>query len=98
VNDPYAAARRALEDSVFRGAGEAPSSLREALASQKDVPPELRLLVEKIEKHAYKVTDEDVASLKAKYTDDQLFEIVVAAALAASKRRLEVGMRALEEA
>jgi hypothetical protein len=98
VKDRYAEARRSLEESVLRGPGQAPSRLREAVASRTDVPDELRTLVEKIEKHAYKVTDEDLANLKAKYTDDQLFEIVVATALGASKRRLETGLRALEEA
>jgi hypothetical protein len=98
VNDPYAAARRTLEDSVLCGPGKAPSSVREAVAALKDVPDELRELVEKIEKHAYAVTDEDVDKLKTKYTDDQLFEIVVATAIGASRRRLEAGMRALEEA
>jgi hypothetical protein len=65
VNDPYAAARRALEDIVLRGPGNVPSGVREAVASLTDVPEELRGLVEKIEKHAYKVTDEDVENLKA---------------------------------
>jgi hypothetical protein len=98
VKDPYTAARKALEDSVLRGPGSAPSRVREAVALRKDTPEELEALVEKVEKHAYKVTDEDVAKLKSKYTDDQLFEIIVATALGASMRRLEAGLRALEDA
>ena len=35
---------------------------------------------------------------KAKYSEDELFEIVVSASLGASMRRLDAGMRALREA
>jgi hypothetical protein len=54
--------------------------------------------VEMIHRHAYKVTDEDVATLQATYGDDRLFEIIVSAALGASRRRLMVGLEALEDA
>jgi alkylhydroperoxidase family enzyme len=54
--------------------------------------------VDKIHRHAYRVTDEDIASLQAKYGDDQMFEIVVSAALGASRQRLLAGLEALDEA
>jgi hypothetical protein len=98
VKDPFAEARRRLEDTVLRGPGRTASSLREGVARREGLPEELRALVEKIEKHAYEVTDDDVARLRAKYTEDEIFEIVVAAALGASMRRLDAGMRALAEA
>jgi hypothetical protein len=44
------------------------------------------------------VTDGDIAPLQATYGDDQLFEIIVSAALGASRQRLLAGLRALEEA
>jgi hypothetical protein len=97
VNDPYADALRALEDSVLRGPGKAPAKLRQAVASQTDVPEALRELALKIEKQPSRVTDEDLERLKATYTEDQLFEIVVATALGASRRRLDAGWRALSE-
>ena len=62
------------------------------------MPGDLRALVEKIERHAYKVTDDDLAALKSRYSDDQLFEIVVAASLGSALERLRAGLRALEEA
>ena len=62
------------------------------------MPDDLRELVEKVHRHAYKVTDEEIAALQAKYADDQLFEIIVSAALGASRQRLSAGLRALEEA
>ena len=44
------------------------------------------------------VTDEDLARLKARYSDDELFEVLVSASLGASLERLLAGLRALEEA
>ena len=62
------------------------------------MPSELQPLVAKIHAHAYKVTDDDITRLKSAYDDDRLFEIVVSAALGASRRRLDAGLRALEDA
>jgi hypothetical protein len=59
---------------------------------------ELVTLVEKIRRHAYKVTDSDLDALRGRYTEDQLFEIVVAAAFGAAEERLAAGRRALDEA
>ena len=51
-----------------------------------------------IHRHAYRVTDEDIERLQARYGDDRLFEIIVSAAVGASRNRLMAGLRALEEA
>jgi hypothetical protein len=98
--DPYEKAQRAIEDVSLRGPGQADSTLRQALFNREPgkIPSELAELVEKIEQGAYRVTDEDVAKLKATYSEDQLFELVVCTILGASKRRLDAGLRALEEA
>jgi alkylhydroperoxidase family enzyme len=61
-------------------------------------PPDLAVLVEKIRRHAYRVTDEDVNALRARYSEDQLFELIVAAALGAAEHRLERALAALEDA
>jgi alkylhydroperoxidase family enzyme len=61
-----------------------------------DVPNDLATYVDKVAKHAYKVTDEDVEGLKAAgYCEDEIFEITVAAALGAGLRRYEAGVRAM---
>ena len=62
------------------------------------MPPDLQPLVAKIHKHAYKVTDQDVAGLQATHGDDRMFEIIVSAALGASRKRLMAGLAALEDA
>lgn len=62
------------------------------------LPGDLRVLVEKIHRHAYKVTDADVAAAQAVHGDDALFEIIVSAALGASDQRLRAGLEALDRA
>jgi alkylhydroperoxidase family enzyme len=60
------------------------------------LPPPLAAYVEKVARHAYKVTDADVAALQRDgHSDDALFEITVAAAVGAALLRLERGMAAL---
>jgi alkylhydroperoxidase family enzyme len=46
--------------------------------------------------HAYKVVDRDVDELKAAFTEDEIFEHTVAAAVAAGLERLDAGLRAVE--
>jgi hypothetical protein len=96
--DPHAAARDAVLRTVLDGPGTTDPSLRYAAAEGVGMPDDLKTLVEKIHRHAYKVTDEEIAALQAKYSDDQLFEIVVSAAVGASRQRLMAGLKALEEA
>lgn len=96
--DPYASLRDKVLALVLDGPGETDPPLRQAVSAGKAVPHDLRALVEKIQQHAYKVTDEDVAELQAKYGDDRMFEIIVSAALGASRKRLFAGLDALEEA
>jgi alkylhydroperoxidase family enzyme len=88
---------RATRDAVFDGPGSADASLRRKIGSQ-DPPPELAALAAKVRDHAYRVTDHDVAALRSHYTDDQLFELIVAAAVGAAGRRLDRALAVLEEA
>jgi hypothetical protein len=97
MGDRFRELKDATAAALLRGPGASPPELRQACA-RGEPPDELRALVEKIDRHAYKVTDEDLAALRARYSDDQLFEIIVAAAFGAAARRLDAGLRALEEA
>ena len=96
--DPYTALRNQVLDTVLRGRGESDPSVRSAAADGSGVPADLQTLVAKIHAHAYRVTDEDVARAQAKYGDDQMFEIIVSAALGASRNRLNAGLAALDKA
>ncbi len=97
--DPYRPARERLEERVLEGPGHTDAALRRAAASGRDLPSPLRAYVDKVRRHAYRLTDEDVAGLlQAGYTDDQLFEITASAALGAARERLLAALSALEEA
>jgi hypothetical protein len=98
MTDPHAILRDRVLESVLLGPGESDPAIRQAAADGKGVPSDLQPLVDKIHRHAYKVTDEDIASAQTKYGDDKVFEIVVSAALGASRKRLLAGLRALDEA
>ena len=96
--DPHAALRDRVLQLVLDGPGETDQALRHAAADGHDVPAELDPFVRRIHAQAYRVTDEDVSRLQPTYSEDQLFEIVVSAALGASRQRLEAGLEALRDA
>lgn len=98
TTDPHAALRDRVLETVLRGLGESDTQTREAAANGTAVSADLQPLIEKIHDHAYKVTDDDIARVQAKYGDDQLFEIIVSASLGASQQRLAAGLKALDEA
>ena len=54
--------------------------------------------MQKIRSRAYTVTDQDLDALRGRYTEDQLFEIIISAAFGAASERLAAAHRALEEA
>jgi alkylhydroperoxidase family enzyme len=52
-------------------------------------PPDAGAFVEKVRRHAYRVTDADVDALRAAGLDDeQIFELTIATALATGVERL----------
>jgi alkylhydroperoxidase family enzyme len=70
--------------------------LRAAARPERPAPPELAPYLEKVCLHAYEVTDADVQRLKdADFTEDEIFEHTVSAAVAAGLERLEAGLEAL---
>jgi hypothetical protein len=95
---PYAALRDAVVETVLNSPGQSDPAVRRAAFDDGAVPADLQTLIQKIHRHAYKVTDDDVARAQAAYGDDQMFEIIVSAALGASHQRLAAGLAALEGA
>jgi alkylhydroperoxidase family enzyme len=83
--------------AVVDGPGSTDSALRRLVAAGQP-PPELAALVNKIFDHAYTVTDDDVNALRPYYSEEQLFELMVAAAVGASEYRLEAALNALQGA
>jgi alkylhydroperoxidase family enzyme len=70
--------------------------LRDAAQPERQAPPEFASYLEKVRLHAYKVTDADVARLKdAGFSEDEIFEQTVSAAVAAGLERIDAGLRTL---
>ena len=97
MEDRFDSLRKATEAAVLDGSGKTSSALRRAVA-KGEAPPNLAVLVEKIRSRAHTVTDADVDALRAHYSDDQLFELIVATTFGAASERLAAARRALEEA
>ena len=92
-------ARRALLRRILEGAGKASSSDRRAAFSLNVPTGPLAALVNKVAEHASTVTDEDVAAAKASgFTEDQIFEISVCAAVGQANRQYDAALAALEAA
>lgn len=90
--------RKALISRVVEGGGTSTTQQRrEAFAATG--PTGAKSLIEKVTNHAYKITDEDIATAKASgLTEDQIFELVVTAAVGQANRQLEAALAALDEA
>jgi alkylhydroperoxidase family enzyme len=89
--------QRATRSAVVDGPGAVDADVRRQVAA--GLPPsELAVLVTKVRDHAYKVTDADVDALRARYTEDQLFEVIIAAAVGAAEDRLNAALAAVESA
>lgn len=90
-------------DSALRRAAAARAAATaggaQALDGPTDLPPPLAGWVDKVARHAYRCTDEDVGALKAAgYDEDQIYEATIAAAMGAATARLERGLALLRGA
>lgn len=90
--------RKALSARVLDGDGRAPREQRRAAFDNTGVADPARTLIDKVAKHAYKVTDDDVAAAKAKLAEDEIFELTVCAAIGQATRQLEGALAALAAA
>jgi hypothetical protein len=71
-------ARKALIARILEGDGRASHAQRRAAFDNAGLAEPLSILIDKVAKHAYKVTDEDIAAVGASgLSEDQIFEIVV---------------------
>lgn len=70
------------------------ASLRRAARPDRPAPAELEAYLDKVRLHAYKVVDRDFAELEERgYSEDELFEYTVSAAVAAGLERLDAALR-----
>ena len=92
-------AQKALVRRILEGDGNASPSDRTAAFNNSGVAEPLGTLVDKVAKHAYRVTDEDVTAAKMSgLNEDQVFEIVVCAAIGQATRQYEMALAALKDA
>jgi len=92
-------AQKALVRRILEGDGKASPSVRRAAFNNSGVAEPLGTLVDKVAKHAYRVTDEDITAAKVSgLTEDQVFEIVVCAAVGQATRQYETAFAALKDA
>lgn len=70
--------------------------LRDVVRSTGPAPDVMDAYLEKVRRHAYRVTDADVEALKeAGLSEDEIFEQTVAAAIGEGLRRLDAAERAV---
>ena len=94
--DPYHRKIWRLRNAVLSGPGSLSPAIRQTISEDAGLSGVLGAYAKKVAEHAYLVTDEDIAELHlAHYTDDQIFEATVSAALGAGLLRLECVLRAL---
>jgi hypothetical protein len=91
--------QKALVKRILEGDGKASPSERRAAFNNSGVAGPLGTLVDKVAKHAYRVTDEDIAAVKVSgLSEDQVFEIVVCAAVGQATRQYETALASLKDA
>ena len=92
-------ARQAVVARILEGDGKASRAQRRAAFDNAGLPEPLSTLINKVAKRAYTVTDEDIAAAKASaLSEDQIFEIVVCAAIGQATRQYDTALAALEAA
>lgn len=97
MEDRFSGLRGATAFALLKGPGQTASELRQAIATGH--PPEgLVYFIDKIRSQAWTVTAADIDALRSCYTEDELFEIILAAAFGAADDRLRAARRALDVA
>ena len=88
-----------LVTRVLDSKGKAAPELRRAAFDNANLSEPIRTLVEKVANRAYRVTDEDVAAVRAAgLSEDQIFEIVICAAVGQADRQYTSALAALASA
>ena len=91
--------REALVKRILEGAGKAPSSDRRSAFDNRGLTGPAASLVDKVAKNAWKVTGADIdAARTAGQSEDQLFELIVCAAVGQAGRQYDAALAALNAA
>ena len=92
-------ARKALLTRIREGDGKTSPAQRHAAFDNTGLAKPVNMLIDKVVKHAYRITDEDIDTARAfGLSEDQLFEMVVCAAIGQASRQYEGALGVLEAA
>lgn len=95
----FVQARKALVSRMLEGEGKASPSQRRAAFNNSGVGGLLGALVDKVARQASAVTDEDIkAALASGLSEDEVFEIVVCAAVGEASRQYDTAFAVLQAA
>jgi hypothetical protein len=99
TEDRKRAAYRALQDRILTGEGRASPQQRARAFSNAGLSEPLDGLLGKVAARPTLVTDADFAAARAAgFSEDELFELVICAAVGQSVRQYDAGLAALAEA
>ena len=99
TEDKKRAAYRALQDRILDGEGRASPEQRARAFSNTGLSPPLDGLVGKVALRPTQVTDADFAAARAAgFSEEELFELVICAAVGQSTRLYDAGLAALADA
>jgi hypothetical protein len=94
----FTQARKALVARILEGDGRASHAQRRAAFDNAGLAEPLSTLIDKVARHAYKVSDEDISAARAAgLSEDQIFELVVCAAVGQATRQYDTALAALAE-
>jgi hypothetical protein len=95
-DDTKRAAQRALVERILTGDGRASAEQRAHAFNDEGLAPPLSTLISKVTRTPVRVGETDLAV--AGCTEDEVFELVICAAVGHSTRLYEAGLAALAEA
>ena len=96
--DPYAMKMERLRYAVVSGPGALAPNIRHGISKGAFDSTPLGAFAQKVAEHAFMVNDDDIRDLhRAHYSDDQIFEAAVSAALGAGIYRLECVLKILRQ-
>ena len=99
TEDKKRAAYRALQDRILSGEGRSSPEQRARAFGNAELSQPLAGLLGKVATRPAQVTDADFAAARAAgFSEDELFELVICAAVGQSAKRYDAGLAALADA
>lgn len=99
IEDRKRKAQKALAIRVLEGDGRASRAERRMAFDNAGLGEPLHTLISKVAEQSARITDEDFAAVKASgLNEDEIFELVVCAAIGQATRQYETALGALAEA